>query len=162
MRMTPRIFMAASYTRAVPTSTSNLFFNLHPRASNLRTCTLQFPLPLSWRSPVKYHYSRLAAALVTLAALVGLPSSTARLGGQAPNGVVAIRNAKRLTATRGTIPNGTIVLQNGKIAALGANVTVPAGAEVVDGTGKFVSPGLIDAHSHIANDDINEGGTSVS
>ncbi len=111
---------------------------------------------------MKYHYSRLAGALFTLAALVALPSSTARLGGQAPNGVVAIRNATLLTVTRGTIPSGTIVLQNGKIAAIGANVNVPAGAEIVDGTGKFVSPGLIDAHSHIANDDINEGGTSVS
>jgi imidazolonepropionase-like amidohydrolase len=64
--------------------------------------------------------------------------------------------------TRGTINGGTIVLQNGKITAVGPNVNVPAGAEVIDGTGKFVSPGLIDAHSHIANDDINEGGTSVS
>ncbi|HEX6463256.1 MAG TPA: amidohydrolase family protein, partial [Vicinamibacterales bacterium] len=72
------------------------------------------------------------------------------------------RNATLLTVTRGTIQNGTIVLQNGRIAAIGANATIPAGAEIVDGTGKFVSPGLIDCHSHIANDDINEGGTSVS
>ncbi|MEO6223466.1 MAG: amidohydrolase family protein, partial [Vicinamibacterales bacterium] len=48
------------------------------------------------------------------------------------------------------------------IAALGANVQVPAGATVVDGTGKFVTPGLIDAHSHIGNDAINEGATAVS
>src|SRR5262249_31540978 len=112
--------------------------------------------------PVNHPYSRLAAAMFALAALVALPSSTARLCGQAPNGVVAIRNATLLTVTRGTIQNGTIVLQNGKIAAIGANVTIPSGVEIVDGTGKFVSPGLIDAHSHIANDDINEGGTSVS
>ena len=39
---------------------------------------------------------------------------------------------------------------------------MPAGAEVVDATGKFVSPGIIDAHSHIAADSINEGGTTVS
>jgi imidazolonepropionase-like amidohydrolase len=77
-------------------------------------------------------------------------------------GVVAIRNATLVTVTRGTIPNGTIVLRDGKIAALGANVQIPAGATVVDGTGKFVSPGIIDAHSHIANDAINEGATAVS
>ena len=77
-------------------------------------------------------------------------------------GVVVIRNATLVTVTKGTIPNGTIVLRDGKIAALGANVTVPAGAEVIDGTGKFVSPGIIDAHSHIAADAINEGGTVVS
>ena len=67
-----------------------------------------------------------------------------------------------LTVTKGTIPNGTIVLRDGKIAAVGANVDIPAGAEVIDTTGQFVSPGIIDAHSHIANDAINEGGTTVS
>jgi imidazolonepropionase-like amidohydrolase len=76
--------------------------------------------------------------------------------------VVAIRNATILTATKGTIQNGTIVLRGGKIAAVGANVAVPAGADIVDGTGKFVSPGIIDCHSHIAADSINEGGTTVS
>jgi imidazolonepropionase-like amidohydrolase len=76
--------------------------------------------------------------------------------------VVAIRNATILTATKGTIQNGTIVLRAGKIAAVGANVAIPAGADIVDGTGKFVSPGIIDCHSHIAADSINEGGTTVS
>ncbi len=109
------------------------------------------------------RHVRFVAAFAALAAVVALPGSTVRLRGQAaPSGVVAIRNATLLTVTHGTIAGGTIVLQNGKIAALGGNVAVPAGAEVIDGTGKFVSPGLIDAHSHIANDDINEGGTSVS
>src|SRR5436305_6007656 len=76
--------------------------------------------------------------------------------------VVAIRNATLVTVTKGTIQNGTIVLRDGKIAALGANVPIPAGADVVDGTGTFVSPGIIDCHSHIAADSINEGGTTVS
>src|SRR5438067_804750 len=57
---------------------------------------------------------------------------------------------------------GVIVLRGGKIAAVGANVPIPAGADVVDATGKFVSPGIIDCHSHIAADSINEGGTTVS
>jgi len=76
--------------------------------------------------------------------------------------VIAIRNATILTATKGTIQNGTIVLRGGKIAAVGANVAIPSGADVVDGTGTFVSPGIIDCHSHIAADSINEGGTTVS
>jgi imidazolonepropionase-like amidohydrolase len=76
--------------------------------------------------------------------------------------VVAIRNGTILTATRGTIANGTVIIRDGKIAAVGANVAIPAGAEVYDATGKFVSPGLIDAHSHIANDAINEGSVAVS
>jgi imidazolonepropionase-like amidohydrolase len=100
--------------------------------------------------------------LIVLAACV-LPFAGARITGQstAPR-VVALRGATLVTVTRGTIPNGTIVLRDGKIAAVGANVSVPAGAEVIDATGKFISPGIIDAHTHIANDSINEGGTTVS
>jgi imidazolonepropionase-like amidohydrolase len=77
--------------------------------------------------------------------------------------VVAIKGATILTVTDGTIQNGTIVLRDGRIAALGGPETaVPAGAETVDATGRFVSPGIIDCHSHIAADSINEGGTTVS
>jgi imidazolonepropionase-like amidohydrolase len=100
---------------------------------------------------------------VALLAAVLVPSAAPRVAGQAQTpGVVAIRNATLVTVSRGTINNGTIVLRDGKIAALGTNVQVPAGATVVDGTGKFVTPGLIDAHSHIGNDAINEGATAVS
>ncbi len=104
--------------------------------------------------------------LVLAALLILVPTLGTRVTGQTSPGaqsrVVALRGATILTVTKGTIPNGTIVLRDGKIAALGANVDVPAGAEVVDVSGKFISPGLIDAHSHIANDAINEGGTTVS
>ena len=104
---------------------------------------------------------------VVLAALLALvPTVGARVAGQGAAStqphIVALKGATLLTVTKGTIPNGTIVLRDGKIAAVGANVAIPAGAEVVDATGKFISPGLIDAHSHIANDSINEGGTTVS
>jgi imidazolonepropionase-like amidohydrolase len=90
--------------------------------------------------------------------------SAAQIGaaqaGQA--GLVALRGGTVFTVTKGTIPNGTVLLKDGKITAVGANVPIPAGATVVDTTGQFVTPGLIDAHSHIANDAINEGGTTVS
>jgi imidazolonepropionase-like amidohydrolase len=76
--------------------------------------------------------------------------------------VAAIRNGTILTATRGTIANGTVLIRDGKIAAVGTNVQIPTGADVYDATGKFVSPGIIDAHSHIANDAINEGTVAVS
>ena len=88
---------------------------------------------------------------------------SATLAGQSPQpSVVAIRNATLVTVTKGTIQNGTIVMRAGKIAAIGSNISIPSGAEVVDGTGQFVSPGIIDCHSHIAADSINEGGTTVS
>ena len=106
---------------------------------------------------------RHAFLALLLAVIAALPASSVRLHGQgAASGVVAIRNATILTVTRGIIPNGTIVIREGKIAAVGTNVQIPAGADVYDATGKFVSPGIIDCHSHIANDDINEGTVAVS
>jgi imidazolonepropionase-like amidohydrolase len=76
---------------------------------------------------------------------------------------VAIRNATIITITNGDIANGTVVVRNGKITAVGANVAVPAGIRVIDGTGKYVMPGLIDAHSHAALEGgINEGAESVT
>ena len=72
-------------------------------------------------------------------------------------------NATILTVTKGTMQNGTVLIQNGKITAVGANVNIPAGTHVIDGTGKFVMPGIIDAHSHAALDArLNEGTESVT
>jgi imidazolonepropionase-like amidohydrolase len=97
-------------------------------------------------------------------ALALIQAGGTRIAGQAERQgrVIALRGGTVLTVTRGAIPNGTVLLRDGKIAAVGANIEVPAGAETVDVSGRFVTPGLIDAHSHIANDSINEGGTSVS
>jgi len=102
-----------------------------------------------------------AIALLWACAIVAAAATRPQAQTRTPD-VVAIKGATILTATRGTIQNGTIVMRAGKIAAVGANVAIPAGAEVVDGAGTFVSPGIIDCHSHIAADSINEGGTTVS
>src|SRR3954468_5640248 len=76
---------------------------------------------------------------------------------------VAIRGATLITITNGDIQNGNIVVRNGKITAVGANAAIPAGIRVIDGTGKFVMPGIIDAHSHAALENgINEGTESVT
>jgi len=61
-----------------------------------------------------------------------------------------IRNATVLTVTKGTIQNGSVLIENGKIAAIGTNVSAPADATVVDATGKYLMPGIIDCHSHTA------------
>jgi imidazolonepropionase-like amidohydrolase len=63
--------------------------------------------------------------------------------------MLAVKNGKLVTIANGIIENGTILIENGKIKAIGANVAIPADAEVIDATGKWVTPGLIDAHSHI-------------
>ena len=76
---------------------------------------------------------------------------------------VAIRNATLITIANGDIQAGTIVVRGGKITAVGANAAIPAGMRVIDGTGKFVMPGIIDAHSHAALEGgINEGSESVT
>src|SRR5688572_33469393 len=62
---------------------------------------------------------------------------------------VVLRGATIHTVSRGVIPNGTIVLEGGKITAIGTNVTVPRGAKIVDVTGKHIYPGLIDAYSTV-------------
>ena len=66
--------------------------------------------------------------------------------------MIALKGGKIITVTGGTIENGTILVEDGKIAAIGAAdaVAVPADAEVIDVTGKWLTPGLIDAHSHIS------------
>jgi len=74
---------------------------------------------------------------------------------------IVIRNATVLTVTKGTY-TGSVVIQDGKIIAAGETVMAPPGAQIVDGTGKYVMPGIIDCHSHIAADSINEGAVSVS
>jgi imidazolonepropionase-like amidohydrolase len=76
--------------------------------------------------------------------------------------VTFIRNATILTASQGTIENGDILIRDGKIAELGTDLSAPSNARVVDGTGKYVIPGIIDAHSHMAADAINEGAVNVS
>lgn len=64
--------------------------------------------------------------------------------------MLAIVNAKINTITQGIIEQGVILIENGQIKACGKDLSVPEGACVVDATGKTVTPGLIDAHSHLA------------
>jgi imidazolonepropionase-like amidohydrolase len=74
-----------------------------------------------------------------------------------------IRNATVLTVTKGTVENGSVLIENGKIAAVGKNVSAPADATVVDATGKYLMPGIIDCHSHTAVEgSVNEGTVSDS
>ena len=68
-----------------------------------------------------------------------------------PAGVTAIVGGKLLTVSHGVIENGTVVMEGGKIAAVGAAnaVKVPRGATMIDATGKTVYPGLIDAETNL-------------
>jgi imidazolonepropionase-like amidohydrolase len=79
------------------------------------------------------------------------------------SGTTVIKNATILTVTHGTIERGSILIRDGKIAAVGPDVSAPPGATVIDATGQFVMPGIVDCHSHIAVDgDVNEGSIAIS
>ncbi|MDX2277093.1 MAG: amidohydrolase family protein [Hyphomonadaceae bacterium] len=78
---------------------------------------------------------------------------------------VLIRNATVIDGAGGEQANADILFQDGEIVGVGPNLAAPEGAEVIDGTGRFVTPGIIDAHSHLgvypspaieANSDGNE------
>src|SRR3982751_363637 len=76
---------------------------------------------------------------------------------------ILIRNATVLTVTKGTVEKGSVLVQDGKIAAIGKNVSAPSDATVVDATGKYLMPGIIDCHSHTAIEGgVNEGTVSDS
>ncbi|HXW96940.1 MAG TPA: amidohydrolase [Gemmatimonadales bacterium] len=66
-----------------------------------------------------------------------------------PNPPVLIRNATILTAAGPELKGASILLRDGKVVAVGQDLAPPADATVVDGSGRYVTPGIIDTHSHI-------------
>jgi len=86
------------------------------------------------------------------------PASTAA----AANETIALKGGKLLTITHGVIENGVVVMQNGRITAVGASGTaIPAGTRVIDVTGMTVYPGLIDSETHLGLTEISADRTTV-
>jgi imidazolonepropionase-like amidohydrolase len=78
---------------------------------------------------------------------------------------ILIKNATVMTVTHGTIKNGSIYIKDGKIAAVGETVNAPSNSHVtvIDAAGKYLTPGIVDSHSHIAlDDDVNEATSPVT
>jgi imidazolonepropionase-like amidohydrolase len=90
--------------------------------------------------------SHIAPAADSLSAVRPQYPSTYRRHSNPP---VLIRNATILTAAGRELANASLLFANGRIVSVGRDTVPPPGARVVDGTGKFVTPGLIDTHSHI-------------
>ncbi|MBB5014676.1 amidohydrolase [Rehaibacterium terrae] len=99
-------------------------------------------------------------------ALTGLAAALLAMGGPAsaadpapgpyastyravPAAPVLIRNATVLTGTGERLDGADVLMADGKIAGVGHGLQAPAGAQVVDGSGKWVTPGIIDVHSHL-------------
>jgi len=75
---------------------------------------------------------------------------------------VLIKNGTILTVTKGTIPQGDILVLNGIIKKIGGHIEAPEGIKVVDASGKYVIPGIIDSHTHIAITAGNESSEAIT
>ncbi len=95
-----------------------------------------------------------------LAALLGLSIQIATA--QVKKGSVFIKNATVITATEGTLENSDLLVQDGIIKQIGKNLTAPSGVQTIDATGKYLMPGIIDAHSHVGLDVVNEATAPIT
>ena len=90
---------------------------------------------------------------LALAASLALPAAA---GAQ----TIAITGGKVYTVSGATIDNGTVVIRDGKITAVGANVPIPEGAQRIDATGKWVTPGLVDGATRLGFSEIGAVGST--
>jgi imidazolonepropionase-like amidohydrolase len=105
---------------------------------------------------------KLAAAVAGLIATMAVVAKAQDTPAAAHNEIL-IKNAVVMTATHGNIPNGSVYIKDGKIAAVGKDVSAPASATVIDAGGKYLTPGIVDSHSHIALDgDVNEATSPIT
>jgi imidazolonepropionase-like amidohydrolase len=95
-----------------------------------------------------------------LAALLGLSIQIATA--QVKKGSVLIKNATVITATKGTLENSDLLVQDGIIKQIGKNLSAPSGVQTIDATGKYLMPGIIDAHSHVGLDVVNEATAPIT
>jgi imidazolonepropionase-like amidohydrolase len=95
--------------------------------------------------------------------LVLLISSVFGLAVQAQEkGSVLIQNATVITITDGDLDDTDVLIRDGIIREIGKNLRAPRGVETIDASGKYLLPGIIDAHSHLNGVDINEGRNPVT
>jgi imidazolonepropionase-like amidohydrolase len=73
-----------------------------------------------------------------------------------------IKNGTILTVTKGTIPKGDILVIKGIIKQVGENIKAPKGIKIIDASGKYVIPGIIDSHTHIALTGTNESAEAIT
>ena len=88
--------------------------------------------------------------------------AAAALPASADGGDILIKNGTILTVTKGVIVKGDVLVMGGLIKQIGENISEPAGVRVVDATGRFVLPGIIDSHTHIALAGTNEGSEAIT
>jgi imidazolonepropionase-like amidohydrolase len=123
-------------------------------------------------TPVRREPNMVSRVMTVSLAVVGLagfwgfvqfPLAAQQPPAAASYGEVLIRNAVVMTVTHGNIQNGSVYIKDGKIAAVGKNLTASPSAVVIDASGRYLTPGIVDSHSHIALDhDVNEATSPVT
>ena len=102
---------------------------------------------------------RIAAKAISAAVLIMALSTLL----SAAEKLLLLKNGQVITVSGETIPGGDILVQGTKIVKVGKGISVPPGAEVIDLKGRWVMPGIIDSHSHIALEgDVNEMGDLIT
>jgi imidazolonepropionase-like amidohydrolase len=82
--------------------------------------------------------------------------------GEAPTGTLLVRGGTVLTVTGGTLENTDVLIEDGVIRRIGQGLSAPRGARTIDAAGRYVMPGIIDAHSHAATSSVNEATVPIS
>jgi imidazolonepropionase-like amidohydrolase len=99
----------------------------------------------------------IASTFITAVTAEAQLNSGAQENVQGKAGTFAIKNARIVTVSGAVIENGTVVIRDGKIAAVGADAGIPSGAEIIDGRGLSVFPGMIDAGTAMGLNEISLG-----
>lgn len=105
----------------------------------------------------RYLYLCLSVLVCGTISLLNAQSDGSQQNQTGRTGTFAIVGARIVTVSGATIENGTVVIQNGKIAAVGAGASIPSGAERIEGRGLTVFPGMIDAATNLGLAEIGQG-----
>jgi imidazolonepropionase-like amidohydrolase len=108
----------------------------------------------------KFRSTSLLVVLIACSTLVSaqqIGNPTTQAGVSFPRGTFAIRNARIVTVSGADIDNGTVVIRDGRIEAVGAGVSVPSGAQIIEGRGLSVYPGMIDAGTSLGLVEVGQG-----
>lgn len=107
------------------------------------------------RTIIIFGFAMLALTAIASAQQIGNP--TTQQGVLPARGTFVIRNARIVTVSGADIENGSVVIRDGKIAAVGATVNAPAGAQMIDGRGLSVYPGMFDAGTNMGLVEVPQG-----
>lgn len=110
---------------------------------------------LIFKRAASVSFALLLMAIAAVAQQIGNP--TAQEGVLPSRGTFVIRNARIVTVSGAEIENGSVVIKDGKIEAVGTSVSVPAGARPIDGRGLSVYPGMIDAGTNMGLVEVPQG-----